>query len=126
MVQAPERMDRIDSAKALQALEIEVHTDGREPPILKLRGEVDIATIAILEGSLSTLADGSGDIVVDLADVDFIGLAGLEVLCGRARCMHQRGDRLVISSPPPIARRVIDILGVGELLSLHDPLAPVG
>jgi anti-sigma B factor antagonist len=120
MLQAPERMDQTGVARSLPALEVEVHTDGREPPRLRLRGEIDIATVAVLHESLSGLVDSGGDLVVDLADVEFIGLAGLELLCDQARFLHRRGDRLVVSSPPPIARRVIDIIGVADLLSLAD------
>lgn len=120
MLQAPERMDRTGVARSLPALEVEVHTDGSEAPRLRLRGEIDIATVAVLRECLSELVDGGGDVVVDLADVEFIGLAGLELLCDQAGFLHRRGDRLVVSSPPPIARRVIDIIGMADLLSLAD------
>ena len=112
-------MDQNDIGRSLPALEVEVLTDGQKPPRLRLRGEIDILTVPVLHESLSALADG-GDIVIDLTEVDFIGLAGLEALCQKARCLRQRGGRLVVSSPSAITRRVIDIMGVAELLSLPD------
>ena len=119
-MKAPERMDQNDIGRSLPALEVEVLTDDQNPPRLRLRGEIDILTVPVLHESLSALADGGGDIVIDLTEVDFIGLAGLEALCQKARCLRQRGDRLVVSSPSAITRRVIDIMGVAELLSLPD------
>lgn len=117
-VQAPERIYQSGVVKPMPTLKAEVHTDGHGPPRLRLRGEIDIATVPVLADSLSVLVDGGGDVVVDLVDVDFVGLAGLEVLCSYARSLRQRGDRLLVSSPSPIVRRVIDIIGVAELLSV--------
>jgi anti-anti-sigma factor len=118
MLQASERMDQISVARSLPALAVEVHTDDEKPLTLRLRGEVDIATVPVLRESLSVLVDDGGDVVVDLTDVDFIGLAGLEALCNEARRLRQSGDRLVVSSPSALARRVIDIIGAAELLPL--------
>lgn len=120
MSKAPERLSPPDATRALPALEVEVHADGREPPRLRLRGEIDILSVPVLHKSLSALVEEGGDVVVDLTEVAFIGLAGVEALCSHARCLRQRGDRLVVSSASPITRRVIDIIGVGDLLSVAD------
>lgn len=120
MSRAGEKISQHESGRPLPALEVEVHTEGHQPPELRLRGEIDIVTVPVLDESLSALVDGAGtsDVVVDLANVDFMGVAGLEALCNQARRMNQRGQRLVVSSPSTLTRRVIDILGVGDLLSL--------
>ena len=123
-MKAPERFPSIDGSRPIPALVVEVVTDGSRPPEIRLQGEIDIATLPALDERLSAMVDGnSGDVVVDLADVDFIGVAGLGALCTHARRLRQRGDRLVISSPSPFTRRVIDILGVSELLSVSAPEA---
>ena len=124
MLKAPERMDRSGLGRPLPPLEAEVHTDGQGLPELRLRGEIDIVTVPVFREALSALVEGGGDVVVDLAGVDFIGLAGLEALCSEARCLRQRGGRLVVSSPSTLTRRVIAIMGVAELLSLAEEPAP--
>ncbi|HEV2071364.1 MAG TPA: STAS domain-containing protein [Acidimicrobiales bacterium] len=118
-MKAPERFSSSDGGRPIPALVVEVVAGGSRPPELRLQGEVDIATLPVLDETLAAVVDGySGDVVVDLADVDFIGVAGLGALCSQARHLRQRGDRLVVSSPSAFTRRVIDILGVSELLSL--------
>lgn len=125
-MKAPERLPPHDAGRPMPALEVEVRTEGQQPPELRLRGEIDVVTVSALHESLSALVDGdgSGDVVVDLSDVDFIGVAGLEALCSQARLLRQRGHRLIVSSPSALTRRVIDILGLAELLSLPAPESP--
>ncbi|HEV2808939.1 MAG TPA: STAS domain-containing protein [Acidimicrobiales bacterium] len=126
-LKAPERFPSFDGSRAIPALVVEVVTDGSTPPEIRLQGEIDIATLPVLDETLSAMVDGNnGDVVVDLAEVDFIGVAGLGALCTHARRLRQRGDRLVISSPSTFTRRVIDILGVSELLSVPAPHARPG
>ena len=123
-MKAPERFPSFDGSRPIPALVVEVVTDGSSPPEIRLQGEIDIATLPVLDEALSAMVDGNrGDVVVDLADVDFIGVAGLGALCTHARRLRQRGDRLVVSSPSTFTRRVIDILGVSELLSVSTPQA---
>lgn len=123
-MKAPERFSPVDGSRPIPALVVEVVTDGNRPPEIRLQGEIDIATLPVLDETLSAMIDGnSGDVVVDLADVDFIGVAGLGTLCTQARRLRHRGDRLVVASPSAFTRRVIDILGVSELLSVPTPEA---
>ena len=121
-LKAPERFPSFDGSRPIPALVVEVVTS--RPPEIRLQGEIDIATLPVLDETLSAMVDDNrGDVVVDLADVDFIGVAGLGALCTQARRLRQRGDRLVVSSPSTFTRRVIDILGVSELLSVSTPPA---
>ena len=93
--------------------------DRSDPPQLRLHGEIDILTVPALEEALSAmLSDDSGDVVVDLAAVHFIGVAGLEALCHCALDLQRRSHRLIVSSPSALTRRVIDILGLAEYLTL--------
>ena len=126
-LKAPDRFPSFDSSQPIPALVAEVVTDESRPPEIRLQGEIDIATLPLLDETLSAMIDGnSGDVVVDLAAVDFIGVAGLGALCTHARRLRQRGDRLVVSSPSAFTRRVIDILGVSELLSVSTPQSRPG
>lgn len=118
-MKAPERLPLPDHTRPATALAVDIRTDGAHPLEVRLRGEIDIVTIPALDKALSAVLDGhSGNVVVDLTDVDFIGVAGLETLCSQARRLRQRGDRLALSSPSALTLRVIDILGVAEVLSL--------
>ena len=103
----------------MTALVGEVVTDGRNRPQLKLQGEIDILTVPVLDDMLSELVlDNYGDVVVDLARVEFIGVAGVKALCRHAGHVRERGDRLMLSSPSAVTQRVIDVVDVAENLVL--------
>lgn len=106
--------------KAAIAMDV---NDRSDPARLRVQGEIDIFTVPVLEDTLSAMVSGDcGDVVVDLADVHFVGVAGLDALCRCARELHGRGHRLVLSSPSALTRRVIDILGlVGDLTVATGP-----
>ena len=119
-LQAPERFPP-PADRPTTALAVDVVTDEGNPAEVRLRGEIDIVTLPTLEDALrAMMGRGSGDVVVDMADVEFIGVAGLESLCSHARELRRRGHRLVLSSPSSLTRRVIEVLGVEEDLSLPD------
>lgn len=118
-MKAPERLPSSDIGRPATALGVEIRTDGAHLLEVRLQGEIDIVTIPALDEALSAALDGhSGNVVVDLADVDFIGVGGLEALCSQARRLRQRGGQLTVSSPSALTLRVIHILGVAEFLSL--------
>lgn len=119
-LQAPERFPP-HADRPTAALAVDVVTDGSNSAEVRLRGEIDIVTLPTLDDTLRAMVGrGSGDVVIDMADVEFIGVAGLELLCSHARELRRRGHRLVLSSPSALTRRVIDVLGVAEDLSLPD------
>lgn len=102
----------------LPGLDAEVSEDGAGRSILRLQGEIDIATVAILDLSLASLAetDGTTHVVADLSGVSFMGVTGVETLGRHAQLLRQRGRTLVLGSPPPLTRRVIGLLGLGDIL----------
>jgi anti-anti-sigma factor len=77
---------------------------------IALRGRLDASTLPDVRDTLRrALAAGSGDLVVDLADVDLRDAAGLGMLLTVHRQARQRGRRLVLTRVPP---------GVGRMLRM--------
>jgi anti-anti-sigma factor len=97
---------------------------------LTVRGELDIATVPILEQAFAAVLarDNVRMIVVDLAKLTFMDSSGLHLLlrmndaCGAA-------DRLRIVNGSQAVVRLLDLSGVGELLPIissdRDPLVPL-
>jgi anti-anti-sigma factor len=83
--------------------------------LIRVCGELDCATAPTLAAVLEPLSSSGGDIDVDLADVGFMGAAGINVLCAAAHALGTRG-RIVVRNPSPRATRVIEIAAVGALL----------
>ncbi len=84
--------------------------------VIALRGELDAAALeSLAERFDRAVASGDADVVVDLAEVEFIGAAWIGVLV-RARSRldaQQRG--LTVRSPSRAARRVFELCGLSYL-----------
>ena len=68
--------------------------------------------------------DGGVDVDLDLVGVTFLDSAGLNALVTVARRVGGAGGRLRVMSASKAAQRVLDISGVGLLLSVNP--APAG
>jgi anti-sigma B factor antagonist len=94
-------------------LRIERTDDG-----LRLHGEIDGSSADELANLLDPLP-GTGDVVVDLADVGFIDSSGLRVLIDA----HQRAERsnrlVVLAHPSAVVRRLLDITGLTDYLRIE-------
>ena len=81
-------------------------------------GELDLATVPIVDAQLSELvAAGFTSLVLDLRELRFLDSTGLRLLLSwEARSRAEGVALTVIPGPAPI-RRVIDVAGVAHLLS---------
>jgi len=87
-----------------------------DPRVVKLRGDLDMATAPELRACLS---ESSGNVEVDCAGLDFIDSSGLGVFVDAHRALEARGMRLVIRNVPPRCRTVFDVTALDEVLHLE-------
>jgi anti-anti-sigma regulatory factor len=85
------------------------------PSGLTIAGDIDEFTFPTLAASLARLADGNGEIHLDLASVRYCDLAGLRALVGLAggrgdRPQHD-GRRVILHGLPSHLKTVLQILG---------------
>lgn len=84
---------------------------------LALTGELDIATVPVLETALSGVDDdGAGPIVVDLREVTFIDAAGVRALLRAHERSVMSGHRLLLVGASDPAQRVFRLTGTDHLL----------
>jgi anti-anti-sigma factor len=84
-------------------------------------GQVDLATAPRLASALAQARDdGSAEIVVDLAGVDFLDSAGVRVLVQAARDTTAAGATLYLDGAQGWVARVLEITG----LATHLPPPP--
>ena len=90
-------------------------TDGRS--IVHVSGELDAYTAARLRDSLAGLINGgSRHIVLDLADVSFMGASGLGVLVAAGKRLRRDDGKLLLRSAPPSVQKMIEITGLDATL----------
>jgi anti-anti-sigma factor len=93
----------------------DVHVD--KHLMAHVNGELDVSTAPRFAVELDRLAADGGTVCVDLANLDFCGAAGINVLVGAVRTLGTRG-RLVVYDPSPMVARVIDITGLDLLVDV--------
>ncbi|HEX2053293.1 MAG TPA: STAS domain-containing protein [Actinomycetota bacterium] len=87
----------------------------RQAKVFALRGEVDLSNAhAILEAVSSGRNGGGGDLVLDLAGLDFIDCSGLHVLATLATKMQRESAKLLLQFPRRIVLRAIEVSRLAE------------
>jgi len=99
----------------------------RMPPApavtVEVRGDIDLATAPHLQQRLETLlAEGVEDLVLDLRDVSFCDVPGLNVLVQVHAQLASRGGQLTVLRPCRTLRIMAGVLGLTD--SLHLTPAP--
>jgi anti-anti-sigma factor len=80
---------------------------------LVLRGEADSFTAPVLADALSAVAASrSGDVVIDLAEVDFLDTAAVQVLSMWQEVLDRQRRTLTFRSPSRLAALVLDYFGL--------------
>ena len=92
--------------------------------VVSVSGEVDLATTAQLSEALgAALRRGAVGLVCDLTGVSFLGAAGLTALLVARRRAIARHSWFDLVYPQPFPRKVIALVGLDAVFSLHDRVA---
>ena len=86
---------------------------------LEVAGELDLAASSTLRAALAELADGSGDVTLDLSAVTFIDSVALSVLVHRHTELAAVGGRLIVTNPSPVVVRFLHLAGLFALLDIE-------
>jgi len=96
------------------AAPIDIHTGGG---ILRVAGELDLATAPRLAEALSRAGDGV--VCLDLSDVEFVDVVAAHAMVDAAQALGDDGC-LIIHGAPPLLTKIFRILDLGRLASnLH-------
>ncbi len=88
-----------------------------DPEGLALSGELDAHTAPLLAEQFAELPPGEGNVVLDIAKVEFMDSSGLRVIID----VHQRaadsGRSLVLRHPSAAVQRLLEISGLSDHLA---------
>jgi anti-sigma B factor antagonist len=105
-------------------MEIRVEARAGATALVRPVGRLDLATAATLRTSLAAaLARGRRRLVVDLAGVPFLDLAGLAALVGGRRAARRAGGDLRLARPPTQPRLVLELTGLSRVLPPYASVA---
>lgn len=87
--------------------------------VIEPHGEIDIGTATNLNARLLDAVEaGRRFVIVDLGDVQFVDSSGLGVLLSTQRRLQTANGRLVTVCSDPLVRRIFEIAGLIEVLSV--------
>jgi anti-anti-sigma factor len=105
---------QVSPPTAVAGLAATVYADGAVT-VVALSGEADRATLHVVREVLADVIAGEGDVVVDLAQVEFIDTAALRVVLQAREALKGSGRHLTLRSPSRSAGRLLGLLGLGHL-----------
>ena len=88
---------------------------------ISLAGDLDPATAPQLDAAIqdAMATDGLERLVLDLSQLTFIDSSGLRVFVTARQALTALDLELVLRSPSATVRRLLDITGLGEILSVE-------
>jgi len=90
-----------------------------------LSGEWDVSNRRVLADVLArVIASGTGDVVIDLAEAEFIDTAIGRALAVGCQWLARRGRTLRFRSPSRLAARVLGGLGLTDLIEAAQGTRP--
>lgn len=94
--------------------------------VVWMYGEHDGATNEILDAAIieAGAVDDGADVVIDLTDVGFIDASTLGVICRARDRLGKRGSGLTVRAPQRVARRVIEMAGLVDLIEDETDASP--
>jgi len=110
------------------AIVIEVPQGGTIGTIVKLSGELDVASAPDLRERLLIMLDrqAPGRVIVDLSALSFIDSSGIAVLVNTERRARLLGCAFELAAPQAVVRRVLEVCGLQHYFVISESIAAPG
>ena len=102
-------------ASAVQALGNIELVEEAAGPVLRLRGEVDSAVVAIWDATHGSA--GRAPVAVDLSGTTFLDARGLRLVVRETELARRSGHLPELRRPSATVRRLVDLAGAGPLFA---------
>jgi anti-anti-sigma factor len=110
-----------DSGPGVQ-VDIVPPADNDAPVVVRLRGELDMAVVRTVDDQLAPLiARAERDVTVDMEDLGFIDVAGLNLLARAADALAAADQVLRLRAPSRILVRMLRVTGLDQHLQILEP-----
>ena len=104
-------------------VEISTHVHENDIAVIEVKGEVDAYTAQVLDKTLTDLlGQGQLRIVLDVSEMSLISSAGIRAILYAHKEAVQLGGELRIAGPTGQIRRIFEISGFFELLTITDEI----
>jgi anti-sigma B factor antagonist len=97
---------------------LQISVDPADDARLVLVGEIDAHTAPDLAAHLDPLPGDNGDVVIDVAGIDFIDSSGLRLIVEAHQRAESTSRRLVVHQPSTTVTRLFEISGLTSHLTV--------
>ena len=92
--------------------------------VIAVAGEVDTTSAPFLETAVAEcLSRKPAAVIIDLAETEFIGSAGISVLMSACTQAGDSGVGFGVAADSPATSRILNLLCLGDALNLHPDVA---
>lgn len=117
----PDRDAEVENAAIHRMITISADTPRDGVVVLTVSGEVDLLTIEELEGKLrDALQPPNRVVVLDLAEVRFMGSAGLSALISGAESARSNGLEFLLVADERAILRPLEMTGITSTFVVYD------
>lgn len=85
---------------------------------ISVEGRLDTNTAPALDTELKNSFDGVTELIIDMADLEYVSSAGLRVLLSAQKVMNKQGSMKVIN-PNGDIREIFDVTGFSDILTIE-------
>lgn len=89
-------------------------------PVVRLAGELDLSSVHLLADALASIAAANCPaplVVLDLTEVTFCDITGLQGIAAGGAAMAAAGKELLLYHPPQRITRLIEMTGIARTLN---------
>lgn len=91
--------------------------------VMSVMGDLDVYTATRLkEAIIGEAQSGRVFIALDLSGVEFLDSTGLAAMIGGMKRLRERGGTLVLVTPNPQIRRILEITDLSKILPWYDTM----
>lgn len=115
----------------VDGLYVSVRTSQQKAVGISLYGVIEMVTCSVLANILSeTINAGYRNMVLDMSEVTYCDCSGIRVILSTCQRLLENGGMLRVSSPSPIVRRIMEAVGLSDLLDIqprhHETAVAIG
>jgi anti-sigma B factor antagonist len=90
-----------------------------DPVRFALEGRLDSAGVEQIETLLTaSVRAGTRNVILDLADVPFVGSLGIRMLISISRALQLQGRTVVLTGVQPLVQDVFETVALGEMIPI--------
>ena len=83
-----------------------------------VEGRLDTTTAPELEASLKESIEGVTQLIIDLANLEYISSAGLRVLLAAQKIMMKQG-KMIVTNPNDVISEIFEVTGFRDILTIE-------